>query len=326
MNHNDTTSLVVKHDFKGKRIDQYLVSRLQEYSRSFIQGLIRNGDVMVCGRTTKNSYEVQKDDVITVQLPEFVDDEVEPQNIPLDVVFEDDYILVINKPPDMVVHPARGHSKGTLVNAIKYYCNNLSELNGNLRPGIVHRLDRDTTGIIVVAKSDQGHGIIARQFESRVVKKEYIAVVEGRMDFDADIIELPIGRHKRTREKMAVRYDNGKPGTSRYEVVERFARHTVVKVFPATGRTHQIRVHMQHIGHPVVADLLYGNANAVTMSDISASDILANGDGCDEKPIIARQALHAHQIEFCHPVSNEPVRFKADVPDDMSNLIDALRG
>ncbi len=315
----ESTTLIVKHEFKGKRIDKYLVSRLQDFSRTFVQGLINNGDIRVCDRVVKNSYEVQKNDVITIILPELPDDDVEPENIPLNVVYEDDHILIINKPPDMVVHPSRGHARGTLVNAVKYYCDNLSGLNGNLRPGIVHRLDRDTTGVIIVAKTDFTHGAIARQFENREVKKQYTAVVEGIVSFDSDLIDLPIGRDKRFREKMAIRYDVGKRSISEYKVKERFLRHSVVHVYPKTGRTHQIRVHMKNIGHPVVADQLYSNNDTFLPMNM-------DGDGTGEyKPIIARQALHATRIEIMHPVSEKVMTFEAPLPDDMNNLIMALR-
>ncbi|MGR3178270.1 MAG: RluA family pseudouridine synthase [Candidatus Anammoxibacter sp.] len=318
---NEITSLTVKHEFNGKRIDKYLVSRFHEYSRSFIQGLISNGDIKVCDRTVKSSYEIKRDDVITLKLPEFTDDDdgIEPENIPLDIIYEDDHILIINKPPNMVVHPARGHARGTLVNAIKYYCNNLSGMNGHLRPGIVHRLDRDTSGVIIVAKTDYSHGAIAKQFESRKVRKRYIAVVEGLVDFDSDVIRLPIGRHQRFREKMAIRYDTGKPATTRYEVVERFKKHTMVYVFPRTGRTHQIRVHMKYIGHPVVADLFYGNNNSALYSDKSENET------DESKPLIGRHALHASKIEFDHPVLNKSMVFEAALPADMNNLINGLR-
>ena len=317
---NEITSLTVKHEFNGKRIDKYLVSRFHEYSRSFIQGLISNGDIKVCDRTVKSSYEIKRDDVITLKLPEFTDDDgIEPENIPLDIIYEDDHILIINKPSNMVVHPARGHARGTLVNAIKYYCNNLSGMNGHLRPGIVHRLDRDTSGVIIVAKTDYSHGAIAKQFESRKVRKRYIAVVEGLVDFDSDVIRLPIGRHQRFREKMAIRYDTGKPATTRYEVVERFKKHTMVYVFPRTGRTHQIRVHMKYIGHPVVADLFYGNNNSALYSDMREDET------SESKPLIGRHALHASKIEFDHPVLNTPMEFEAKLPSDMNNLINGLR-
>lgn len=316
---SDITNLIVKHDYNGKRLDKYLVSRFQEYSRTFIQGMINNGDIKVCNREVKNSYEIKKDDVITIKLPEFSEDEIEAEDIPLDIIYEDDHFLVINKPSDMVVHPARGHARGTLVNAVKFHCNSLSGLNGPLRPGIVHRLDRDTTGVIIVTKTDYSHSSIARQFESREVKKEYIAIVDGKIGFDSDIIQLPIGRHKRHREKMAVRYDNGKAGVSRFEVVERFERHTMVKVFPKTGRTHQIRVHMMHIGHPVVADSLYGNKKSIFLSDIS------NVDTTEDKPLIERQALHAFKVGFFHPVTDKFIEFEAVLPEDMNNLIKGLR-
>ena len=315
----ETYTLIVKHEFKGKRIDKYLVSRLQDFSRTFVQGLINNGDIRVCDREVKNSYEVQKNDVITIILPELPDNDIEPENIPLNVVYEDDHILIINKPADMVVHPSRGHASGTLANAVKYYCNSLSEINGSLRPGIVHRLDRDTTGVIIIAKTDFSHGAIARQFENREVKKQYTAVVEGVVSFDSDLLDLPIGRDKRFREKMAIRYDGGKRSVSEYKVKERFARHSIVHVFPRTGRTHQIRVHMKSIGHPVLADKLYGNNDPFFSVNMES-------DGVDEhRPIIERHALHAARIEITHPVDEQAMAFEAPLPDDMKNLIIALR-
>jgi len=316
----EITNLIIKHDYKGKRLDKYLVSRFQELSRTFIQGLINRGDIKVCDRVVKSSYEIRKDDVISIILPDIPDDDnIVPEDIPLDIVYEDEHILAINKMPNMVVHPARGHATGTLVNAVKFYCNSLSQLNGHLRPGIVHRLDRDTTGVILIVKNDKVHGLIGKQFENREIKKEYFAIVEGRVKFDSDIIQLPIGRHFKVREKMTVRYDNGKPCVSRYEVVERFKKHTLVKVFPKTGRTHQIRVHMKYIGHPVVADMLYNNTETLFVSDITEKE------SDKEIPLINRHALHAFKITFVHPISKKIMQLEAPLHDDMQNLINVLR-
>ena len=242
--------------------------------------------------------------------------------------------MVLNKSPDTVVHPARGHASGTLVNALAFHCNNLSSLNGPLRPGIVHRLDRDTSGAILVVKDEKVHKHLALQFENREIKKEYLAVVKGETELDSDKIDLPIGKDKRDRKKMAIRHDNGKNAVSIFEVLERFPGFTLVKVFLETGRTHQIRVHMKTIGHPVIADSAYSNSEACYIDDLMEpvlnKDIhnpakkteLCN-NGAD--PIIERQALHAYKIGFIHPVTSEAMEFTADIPEDMGNLITILR-
>ncbi len=318
---SEITSLIVKHDYKGKRIDKYLVSRFQELdlSRTYFQGLINNGNVTVCERLIKTSYEIKKDDIITIKFSQLPSNDIEPENIPLDIIYEDEHLMVINKTANIIVHPARGNASGTLVNAVKYHCDSLSQLNGELRPGIVHRLDKNTTGAIIIVKTDRVHGLLGKQFENREVKKMYIAVVDGNVAFDSDIIHAPIGRHHRTREKMTIRYDNGKPGVSKYEVAERFKKHTLVNVFPKTGRTHQIRVHMKYIGHPIVADALYNDNNVPVFKNGKADNTEAS------KPLIERQALHAFKVGFTHPVSNKFVEFEAPLPDDMNNLINGLR-
>jgi len=228
--------------------------------------------------------------------------------------------MLINKPYDMVVHPAGGHPSGTLVNALAFHCQNLSQVNGPSKPGIVHRLDRDTSGIMLVIKSDAVHSHIAMQFEKRYIKKEYIAVVEGEIMLDSDEIKLPIGRHKTDRQRMAIRHDIGKEASSVYEVMERFRGYTMVKIMPKTGRTHQIRVHMRSIGHPVVADATYSNQGSLCISDL-----LQKERETDEIPIIERQALHAHKIEFFHPIQNRKMEFQVDIPPDISNLVKVLR-
>lgn len=310
----------IKKTFDEKRIDRYLASRLPDYSRTFIQKLIKEGAVQVHGRMVRSSYDIQKNDVITVCLPVLEESKIVPEDIPLNIVYEDDYLMLINKPFDMVVHPAGGHPSGTLVNGLAFYCQNLSQTNGPLKAGIVHRLDRDTSGIMIVIKSDAVHSHIAMQFEKRYVKKEYIAVVEGVVAFDSDEINLPIGRHQIDRLKMAVRHDIGKEAVSIYEVIERFRGYTLVKIMPKTGRTHQIRVHMRAIGHPVVADATYGKQDTYYLSDLVQKERAS-----DEIPIIERQALHAHKIEFFHPILNKRMEFKVDLPPDIELLVKTLR-
>jgi 23S rRNA pseudouridine1911/1915/1917 synthase len=310
----------IKKTFDDRRIDRYLAARLPDFSRTFIQKLVKEGSVLVHGRTVKSSYDIQKGDVISVRVPALEGNKIVPEDIPINIVYEDDYLMVINKPYDMVVHPAGGHPSGTLVNALAFYCQNLSQVNGPMKAGIVHRLDRDTSGIMLTIKSDAVHSHIAMQFEKRYVKKEYLAIVEGEVVFDSDEINLPIGRHKTDRLKMAVRRDIGREAVSVYEVMERFDGYTLVKIMPKTGRTHQIRVHMKSIGHPIVADFLYSNRESYYLSDL-----LQKEKDPDEIPIIDRQALHAHRIEFFHPVQNKKMEFQADLPADISAFLAALR-
>ena len=310
----------IKKVFDDKRIDRYLASRLPDYSRTFLQKLVKEGAVLVNGRTVKSSYDIQKGDLISVRVPVFEESKVVPEDIPINIVYEDDYLMLINKPYDMVVHPAGGHPSGTLVNALAFHCQNLSQVNGPLKAGIVHRLDRDTSGIMLTIKSDAVHSHIAMQFEKRYVKKEYLAVVEGELMLDSDEISLPIARHKIDTQKMAVRHDIGKEAVSIYEVIERFRGYTLVKVMPKTGRTHQIRVHMRAIGHPVVADYMYSNQESCYLSDL-----LQKEREPGEVPIIERQALHAHRIEFFHPIQNKKMEFEVDMPEDISALVNALR-
>ncbi|GAX61067.1 pseudouridine synthase [Candidatus Scalindua japonica] len=326
--------LVVKKKYSSRRIDKYLVSRLQDFSRSNIQRLIKEEAVKVNSVSVKNSYEIKQNDIISIDLPTENSDHITPEDIPLDIIFEDEYLMVLNKSTDTVVHPSRGHSSGTLVNALAFHCNNLSSFNGPLRPGIVHRLDRDTSGAILVVKDEKVHKHLALQFENREVKKEYLAVVKGETELDSDRIDLPIGKDKRDRKKMAIRHDNGKNAVTIFEARERYPGFTLVKVFLETGRTHQIRVHMKTIGHPVVADAEYGNSEACYFEDLmkpflnkDVHNLAKNTELCNNvtEPIIMRQALHAYKIGFIHPVTNEALEFTADIPEDMRNLITTLR-
>ena len=310
----------IKKAFEDRRIDRYLASRLPDYSRTFLQKLVKEGAVLVNGRTVKSSYDIQKGDFISVRVPVLEESKIVPEDIPIDIVYEDDYLMLINKPYDMVVHPAGRHHCGTVVNALAFHCQNLSQVNGPLKAGIVHRLDRDTSGIMLTIKSDAVHSQIAMQFEKRSVKKEYLAVVEGEVMFDSDEISLPIARHIIDSQKMAVRHDIGKEAVSIYEVIERFRGYTLVKVMPKTGRTHQIRVHMRAIGHPVVADFMYSSQESCYLSDLLQKE---REEG--ELPIIDRQALHAHRIEFFHPIHNKKMEFEVDLPDDISALVNTLR-
>jgi 23S rRNA pseudouridine1911/1915/1917 synthase len=243
----------------------------------------------------------------------------------LSVLYEDEALAVIDKPSAMVVHPAKGHWQGTLVSGLANHFDSLSSVGGSVRPGIVHRLDRDTTGVILIAKTDEAHRTLAHQFESRSIKKQYVCLCLGRIDRDRDTIDLPIGHHPSNRVKMAIREDGGNPkqASTFYEVMERFRRISYVRVRPKTGRTHQIRVHLAHIGNPVLCDRLYG-----AMSVVSRSFLLSGRDNLPESErdiLLTRQALHAESIEFDHPSSGERLTISAPLPEDICGVVDALR-
>lgn len=312
----------VKGRMAGKRIDAYLASRYPDYSRSVIQKVIDAGAVHVNGQVVKASYKVRIDDLIRVWLPELADDAPTPEDIPLTIAYEDDAFVIVDKGPGMVVHPAKGHWAGTLVNALQFHFDQLSSLGGENRPGIVHRLDRDTSGLLIVAKDDRAHRLLARQFEERTIKKEYQAIVSGVPSRDSDYVERTIGFHPTHREKMAIRLpeDGGKEAVTYYEVIERFDRHAFVRCQPATGRTHQIRVHLAHIGHPIIADKLYSGRDRLTVGDILGADA-PEGD----RVLIERQALHAHALKLVHPVSGEPLNFTAPLPADIAGTLEFLR-
>ena len=316
----ENVRLDVKKEMPARRIDKYLAGRIPGHSRAFIQRLIEAENVKVNGAPVKCSYEIQLDDVIDVAIPVREAPQIIPQEIPLNIIYEDDHMIVINKHADLLTHPGRGHWSGTLLNALAFYAKDLAPVGGPDRAGVVHRLDRDTTGVIVLAKDEEFHRKLAMQFERRHVQKEYLAIVEGEIAFDSDVIDRPIGRHPHDRERMAIRHQDGRSAQTTYEVVERFRGFTLVRCLPKTGRTHQIRVHLRSIGHPVVADEVYGNSAAVYLSQLKGETTLPT-----EEPILSRQALHAHRIGFTHPMTQEPVAFTAELPSDMEALLNALR-
>ena len=280
-----------------ERIDKFLTDFLPDLSRSHIQRLIKDGHVTVNEKCVKVNYKVGKEEVVKVIIPEPETlPEIVPEEIPLDILYEDDDILVVNKPKGMVVHPAPGHYTGTLVNAVMYHCqDNLSGINGVLRPGIVHRIDMDTTGSLLVCKNDQAHHILAEQLKEHSITRKYHAIVHGNLKEDSGTINAPIGRHPTNRKKMAINEKNGKPAITHYKVLERFSNYTYMEFKLETGRTHQIRVHMASIGHPLLGDTVYSSGK---------SPFKTQG-----------QTLHAMTIGFIHPRTNEYMEISAPLPE-----------
>lgn len=318
----------VKPRTDGRRIDAYLASRFTDYSRAVIQRVIDAEAVQVNGRPVKASYRVRSGDVVNIRLPELPDMTPKPEDIPIAVVHDDPALTVVNKPPGMVTHPAKGNWSGTLVNAIQFHFDTLSTLAGENRPGIVHRLDRDTTGLLVVVKDELAHRRLALQFEMRQVHKEYLAIVHGVPQRDGDYIDRPIGFHPTVREKMAIRTpeDGGKSAVTFYEVLERFRDFALVRCKPQTGRTHQIRIHLTHIGHPIVADKLYSGRDKLSLADVAGPARLRTlSDEEAGTVLIDRQALHAHRLRFQHPMTDQEIDLTAPLPADMERTIAALR-
>lgn len=301
-----------------RRLDKYLHGRYRNLSRHFLQDAIRSGGVTVNGKPAKPSLKLQHGDIIQMVIPEPPSKEIQPEDIPLDILYEDDDLIILNKQADLIVHPARGNKSGTLVNALVHYSDRLSSGLGEFRPGIVHRLDRNTTGVMIVTKHEAAQWKIAKQFEDRQTQKTYLAIVHGTPDLDADKIDAPLAVHPQIREKYAVRPEIGKEAVTYYEVLEAFRGFSLLKLSPKTGRTHQIRVHLSHIKHPIVADDMYGGKLVYPWQ-------LADVEQAVEEPVIARCALHAFSIEFRHPTSSEMVKFEAPLPPDMQHLLDMLR-
>ncbi|MHC4238334.1 MAG: RluA family pseudouridine synthase [Planctomycetota bacterium] len=315
--HRELT-LRVGSSIKERRIDKYLQGRFSNFSRAMIQEVIKAGVVWVNGKIIKPSFKLSPGDQIDLTLPELPSKEIMPEDIPLDITYEDEDIIVLNKQADLIVHPARGNTHGTLVNALAFYSNELSSGLGEFRPGIVHRLDRDTTGIMVVTKNDTAQWKIAKQFERRQVKKSYLAIVHGTPDLTADRIEARLGVHPRIREKYAIRPEIGKEAITFYEVVESFRGFSLLRLNPKTGRTHQIRVHLSYARHPIVGDDMYGGRLVYPWQ-------LKDAEAAAEDPVIDRCALHASTLEFKHPTTEEMVKFEAPLPQDMQNLLELLR-
>jgi 23S rRNA pseudouridine1911/1915/1917 synthase len=309
-------TLVIKRKRSKSRIDKYLQGRFPRFSRSGIQRLIKEGAITVNTRTVKPSYEILPGDQIDLILPPLESKEIQPENIPVEIIFEDPYLVAVNKPSNMVTHPARGYQSGTLVHAMMYYCQNLSFGDDPVRPGIIHRLDKDTTGVIILAKNDEAHWRLAMQFERRKIHKEYLAVVEGEFDLDSDRIDAPIGTHPTVRERYSVRREAGRSAATVFQVIERLNGFTFVRLLPETGRTHQLRVHMSYMRHPIVADTMYGGRK-ITLGNLFHTD--------DPTPIIGRFALHAHKLEFRHPITGQDIKIQAPLPPDFQNLLEILR-
>jgi 23S rRNA pseudouridine1911/1915/1917 synthase len=306
-------------NIKLRRLDQYLSGRFSHFSRTRLQKLIREQGVNVNGRPAKPSHKLSPGDKIDLILPPRELRELIPEDIPLDILYEDDDIAVINKQADLIVHPARGYKSGTLVNALVYHFKNtLSAGTEDFRPGIVHRLDRHTTGVIITAKTDTAHWKLSRQFAQRTTKKTYLAVVHGTPELDADCIDAPLGVHPIFRERYAIRPDIGKPAVTFYKVIEKFRGYSLLELDLKTGRTHQIRVHLSHIGHPIVADELYGGRPIYPWQ-------LEDRPAAAEEPLIARTALHAWKLEVEHPVTHKRILFTAPPPKDIQNFLKALR-
>ncbi|MDD3470131.1 MAG: RluA family pseudouridine synthase [Thermoguttaceae bacterium] len=328
-------SLVVSAEFSGWRLDQFLAQAFPIYSRVYLRRVIGTGAVQVDARGGKPSYRLKPNQTITFVLPEIPRESPIPEAIPLDILYSDDRIAVINKPPHMVVHPARGHWSGTLASALQHcFGGQLSAMGGPTRPGIVHRLDRDTSGVILVAKDDLAHQHLTQQFADRTTEKEYLAITAGAPYLDRDVVKEPLGPHPRYREQMAIRRDlaDALSAETWFEVKERLGTRRVkqgafalVEVHPKTGRTHQIRVHLAHIGTPILCDRLYGSRAKITQNELLG---IYSPDGRhtdDSEVVLQRQALHAHRIRFNHPTTNERMEIVAPLPADMQRVLDILR-
>lgn len=292
-------------EHEDQRIDRYLTEMLPEQSRSFFQKLIRDGFVIVNHIIVKVNYRLKTGDVIEIDIPDAVPTEIVPENIPLDILYEDDDLLIVNKPKGMVVHPAVGHSTGTLVNAIMYHCQgNLSGINGEIRPGIVHRIDKDTTGSLIICKNDEAHRNIAEQIKEHSVTRRYVGVVAGTFSEESGTVEGAIGRHPNDRKRMTINEKNGKPAVTHYRVLQTLIGASFMEFELETGRTHQIRVHMASISHPLLGDTVYGN---------SKNPYKLQG-----------QALHARTIGFIHPTTGEYIEVSAPIPEYMTELVRKL--
>ncbi len=300
----DILELQITAEENGTRLDSYLAEQLEGISRSYIQKLIADGLVQVNQKQVKANYKIKTNDQLLVEIPEAAPVDIQPEPMDLDIVYEDSDLLIINKPVGLVVHPAHGHYSGTLVNGLLAHCTDLSGINGKMRPGIVHRIDKDTSGLLMIAKNDLAHQHLAEQLKEHSIKRAYYALVQGVISEPAGLIDAPIGRHEVDRKKMAMTFKNSKEARTHYYVKERFARTTFIECRLETGRTHQIRVHMAYLGHPLVGDPLYGTRK----------------NNLD----FPGQALHAYALGFVHPRTGEELYFEAPLPEHFQNTLKRL--
>lgn len=287
-----------------ERIDKYITLQNEDWSRSQVQAWIKEGRVTVNGEPIKSNYKLQAEDEVTLRVPPPKELAIQSEPMPLEIVYEDSDVVVVNKPRGLVVHPAPGHYSGTLVNGLLAHCKDLSGINGVLRPGIVHRIDKDTSGLLMVAKNDKAHMGLAEQLKEHTVNRTYVAIVHGVIPHEMGTIDAPIGRDPKNRQQMAVVFENSKPAITHFIVLERFKEYTLVELKLETGRTHQIRVHMKYIGYPLAGDPKYGPKNTLEI------------DG---------QALHAKTLGFTHPRTQERLEFEADMPADLADIVNFLR-
>lgn len=295
---------IVEKEEKGKRLDSYIANKREKITRTFAEKLIKNGEILVNNKKQKVAYKINEGDIITIEKQEAKDIKLKAQNIPVDIIYEDDDIIVVNKPKGMVVHPANGNPDGTLVNAIMAICkDSLSGIGGEIRPGIVHRLDKDTSGLLIIAKNDEAHVNVSEQIKNHEVKKTYIALVRGIIKENEATIDMPIGRSTSDRKKMAVN-KKGKNAITHIKVLKRYDKYTLVEVNIETGRTHQIRVHLSYIGYPIIGDATYSNGK---------NEFNVQG-----------QCLHAKKLEFVHPITGKKMELEAPLPQYFQEIINTL--
>ena len=339
--------VIVEARAHGWRVDHYLSRLFPNYSRALFQRALEQKSVVLNGLAVKAARRVRVNDVLDVRLPELPDSSLPPEDIPLDIVFEDEHLVIINKPANMITHPGKGHYRGTLAGALQFHFNQLSNVAGQLRPGIVHRLDKDTSGVIVIAKNNQVHCRLSEQFEQRTTVKEYRAIVWGEVAQDRGVIDTHVRINPKVREKMQVceAEGNARQAVTHFEVAERFRGFTFMRLMPKTGRTHQLRLHMSHIGHPIVSDELYGGGKCLRVADVDGSlaqaeretllsrkaESVAKKSGFDsvvdtfDDVLIRRQALHAFRLSFRHPETGIPMTFEAPLAADFEQTLKALR-
>lgn len=298
--------MIIEEEFEGERIDKFLAEEYEDLSRSYIQKLITSENILVNDKIVKANYRLLKGDVLKINIPESEEAKIIPEKMDLDIKYEDQDIIIVNKDKGIVVHPAPGNYSGTLVNGLMEHCNDLSGINGILRPGIVHRIDKDTSGLIVACKNDNSHRFLAEQFKDHTVERAYYALVHGIVNEPMGRIEAPIGRSDKDRKKMAVTFKNSKEAVTNYKVLERFSQgYTLIECTLETGRTHQIRVHMAYLNHPLVGDYTYGPKK---------KDFEIKG-----------QVLHAYKLGFIHPATQEKIVFEAEIPEDFKETLKYLR-